>query len=117
MLILHREHLYRRHRVQIQCKRCWLPFKTQEALDAHLTVVNICSLQPGQAAEGLTADLEKRLKSRKKTSPDQSEEARWKEIYGLLFPNEVAPNPCKSAMNPNCLIAVDTWYMLTLCRF
>jgi hypothetical protein len=67
----------------------------QEALDAHLTVVNICSLQTGQATEGLTADLEKKLKSRKKSSPDQTEEARWKEIYGLLFPNEVVPNPCK----------------------
>ncbi len=67
----------------------------QEALDAHLTVVNICSLQTGQAIEGLTADLEKKLKSRKKSSPDQTEEARWKEIYGLLFPSEVVPNPCK----------------------
>lgn len=92
---MHREHLYRRHRVPIQCKRCWQTFKTDAALDAHITVINICSLQTGQAAEGLTSDQEKRLKSRKKSSPDQSEEARWKEIYGILFPNEVVPNPCE----------------------
>jgi hypothetical protein len=95
MLIQYREHLYRRHRVPIQCKRCWLPFKTQAALDAHLTVVDICALSPGHPAEGLTLDLEKKLKSRKKASPDQTEEQRWREIYGLLFPNEVVPNPCE----------------------
>jgi hypothetical protein len=92
---MYREHLYRRHRVPIQCKRCWQTFKTDAALDAHITVVNICALQTGQAAEGLTSDQEKRLKSRKKSSPDQSEEARWKEIYGILFPNEHVPNPCE----------------------
>lgn len=99
-LTVHREHLYRRHRVPIQCKRCWQTFKTDAALDAHLTVVNICPLQIGQAAEGLTSDQEKRLKSRKKSSPDQSEEARWREIYGILFPNKVVPNPCES--NTSC---------------
>lgn len=79
----------------------------QEALDAHLTVVNICSLQIGQATEGVTADLEKKLKSRKKSSPDQTEEARWKEIYGLLFPNAVVPNPCKSIV---CHIITEYMY-------
>ena len=103
-----REHLYRRHRVPIQCKRCWQTFKVQESLDAHLTVVNICSLQTGQAAEGLTADLEKKLKSRKKSSPDQTEEARWKEIYGLLFPNEVVPNPCKPIIALSLLNVCNT---------
>jgi hypothetical protein len=100
MLILSREHLYRRHRVPIQCKRCWQTFKSNEALDAHIAVLNICDLVPGQAAEGLTADIEKRLKSRKKTSPDQTEEARWKDIYGMLFPNQVVPNPCESFEGP-----------------
>jgi hypothetical protein len=90
-----REHLYRRHRVPIQCKRCWLRFKSQEDLDTHLTVLNICALTPGYPAEGLTPDLEKKLKCRKKASPEQTEEQRWKEIYRLLFPDEVVPNPCK----------------------
>jgi hypothetical protein len=122
MLICYREHLYRQHRVPIQCKRCWQTFKAQEALDAHLTVLNICPLQTGQAAEGLTPDLEKRLKSRKKSSPDQTEEARWKEIYALLFPNEVVPNPCEFTIPHRHRLWCGVLYnylakLLTNCRF
>jgi hypothetical protein len=119
-LTVHREHLYRRHRVPIQCKRCWQTFKTGAALDAHLTVINICPLQAGETAEGLTSDQEKRLKSRKKSSPDQGEEARWKEIYGILFPNEVVPNPCEFNITC-CRCRLDTEFncekkLLTNCR-
>lgn len=91
-----REHLYRRHRVPIQCKRCWLNFKSQSALDDHLTVTNICPITEGTPAEGVTVDIEKRLRSRKKTAPGQSEEDRWREIYTLLFPDEAVPVPCRS---------------------
>ena len=99
LLIMGREHLYRGHRMAVHCKRCWKIFKNQEQLDSHLTVAtsDICDLQPGHPPEGITPEHERRLRSRKKTSPDQSEAERWKDIYKLLFPNEEIPSPCELA--------------------
>jgi hypothetical protein len=79
------------------CKRCWKVFKSQEQLDLHLTVVtsDICDVQSGHPPEGITPEHEKRLRSRKKTSPNQSECDRWRDIFKLLFPNEEIPSPCK----------------------
>jgi hypothetical protein len=81
----------------VHCKRCWRIFKNQEQLDSHLTVAtsNICDLQLGHPPAGITPEQEKHLRSRKKTSPNQSEADRWKDIYKLLFPNEEIPSPCK----------------------
>jgi hypothetical protein len=96
-LTLYREHLYRCHQRPVHCKRCWKIFKIQEQLDSHLTVLDadICGLQAGCSPEGITPEHERRLRSRKKTSPDQTDEDRWKDIYRLLFPNEEIPSPCK----------------------
>jgi hypothetical protein len=93
----YREHLYRCHQQPIHCKRCWQEFSNQEQLNSHLTVaaLDICELKPGHPPEGITLEVEKRLRSRKKAYPDQSEEDRWKDIYRLLFPNEDVPLPCK----------------------
>lgn len=90
-----KEHLYRCHQIEIHCKRCWRTFKNQQQLDAHLTVAsaNICSLIPGHPPDGITPENEKRLKSRKKIHPNQSDDSRWAEIYKLLFPNEEVPSP------------------------
>jgi hypothetical protein len=90
-----REHLYRKHRTPVQCIRCWLFFESQMALNVHLGVVNICQLRPGEPMEGVTPDMEKRLRSRKKASPDQTDEDRWREIYSMLFPDETVPSPRK----------------------
>lgn len=79
------------------CKRCWKSFKNQEQLDIHLTVdiASMCDLVPGNPPEGITTDQERRLRSRKKSSRDQSDEGRWREMYQLLFPGEEVPSPCK----------------------
>jgi hypothetical protein len=68
-------------------------------LDSHPTVAtsDICDLQPGHPPEGITPEQERRLRSKKKTSPNQGEADRWKDIYKLLFPNEDIPSPCKGS--------------------
>lgn len=46
-----KEHLYRRHRVPIQCKRCWVKLKSQSELEEHYDVDDICQKKPGRTAE------------------------------------------------------------------
>lgn len=90
-----KEHIYRCHRMPVHCKRCWKQFKNQELLDSHLTVDigAMCELKNGTAPDGITTEQERRLRSRKKSSPNQSDEGRWREIYQVLFPNEEVPSP------------------------
>ncbi len=47
--------------------------------------------------EGFTKDQEKRLRSRKKTNADMTDEDKWREIYMILFPDDehAIPSPCK----------------------
>ena len=101
-----REHLYRGHRMAAHCKRCWKVFNNQEQLDSHLTVAtpDICDLQPGHPPEGITPEHERCLRSRKKTSPNQTEADRWKDIYKLLFPDEEIPSPCKLVQLENSFL-------------
>jgi hypothetical protein len=94
-----REHLYRRHQLAPQCPRCCQQFESQEELQAHSRLAVSCELQPCGEREGITADVEKQLKSRKKKSPGQSEADRWREIYQILFPGESVPLPCKFISN------------------
>jgi hypothetical protein len=96
--------MFRRHRAPIQCVRCWLFFKDQFGLDTHLSVDTICKRRPGTRTDGITPDMEKRLRSRKKTFANQTEEERWREIYGMLFPDEDVPTACKFRFPFRCWI-------------
>ncbi|KAH7372162.1 hypothetical protein BKA64DRAFT_263933 [Cadophora sp. MPI-SDFR-AT-0126] len=90
-----KEHLYRSHLVTTYCKRCWQTFKNSEQLDSHLTVdaALICQAVPGNPPEGISPQMERRLRSRKKTHGGQTEEDRWRDMYRLLFPGEEVPSP------------------------
>lgn len=92
-----REHLYRCHQISPHCKRCWRTFKTQQQLDSHITVAatDICDVQSGNPPTGITPAVERQLRSRKKSHPNQTDEERWKDIYKILFPNVEIPSPCK----------------------
>ncbi|KAH0545448.1 hypothetical protein FGG08_000449 [Glutinoglossum americanum] len=81
----------KRHRAPIQCTRCCSTFNHQSELDGHVRDINRCDLRPQEPVEGITAEIEKRLRSRKKSSPDQDEESKWKAIYGIIFPGEPIP--------------------------
>ncbi|KAL2196686.1 hypothetical protein P885DRAFT_36905 [Corynascus similis CBS 632.67] len=82
-------HLYRRHPLPIQCPRCWESFKTDAQLQSHLQQDPPCPIQRNRALqEGFTKDQEKKLRSRKKTHADMTDEEKWREIYLILFPDD-----------------------------
>jgi hypothetical protein len=93
-LNIYRGHLYRNHRI-FQCRRCNERFRDDDALQNHFMAINSCSLQEPAPAEGITATLEKQLRSKKWTGSAQTQEERWKEIYRILFPMEIVPSACK----------------------
>ena len=90
-----REHLYRKHQIY-QCPRCKDTFKNQESLDVHLHSSEWCERVDSEVqVEGITAQIERRLRSKKKAYREQSDVDRWKEIYRILFPGSEVPSPCK----------------------
>jgi hypothetical protein len=62
----------------------------------HLKEPKGCELLEVVQQDGITNEIVEKLRSKKKAHRDQSEEDRWKEIYQILFPGEMVPNPCKS---------------------
>ena len=96
-----------------QCERCNDLFPCEQELKNHFMAVKSCDLQRPAPTDGITETIAKRLRSRKKTHREQSEEERWKEIYGILFPNQIIPSACKfafvlsespSVFGPSCKI-------------
>jgi hypothetical protein len=83
--------------MRLHCERCWQTFDREEDLTAHRIVdaTKICQVKPGHPPGGLTAEIERKLRSRKKAHRNQSDEDRWGDMYRLLFPNEDVPSPCK----------------------
>ena len=92
----YREHLYRCHKSPPQCPRCLLELADYDALGCHLNQEARCERQPSRKIEGITIQQIERLKSKKRLSSDQNEEARWKEVYTIIFPDEPVPSPCRS---------------------
>jgi hypothetical protein len=83
----------------IHCKRCHKQFSSDEELDSHTLVpqFEVCELR-GETTEGITPDVEKLLRRRRRDPPNQSDKECWKAIYRLLFPkDEAVPDPCKSS--------------------
>lgn len=94
VLITHRAHLYRTHRI-FKCERCNELFKDSDTLKSHFMATKACDLRQTDPIDGITCDVEKKLKIRKKTHKNQSPGERWKEIYSIIFPMELVPEPCK----------------------
>jgi hypothetical protein len=57
---------------------------------------NACERKDIEHSDGVTTEIFEKLRSKKKAQRDQIEADRWKDIYRLLFPNEMIPSPCKS---------------------
>ncbi|KAH6675858.1 putative resistance to glucose repression protein 1 [Halenospora varia] len=79
-------------------------------LDAHLTVASseICEVQVGSPPAGITPAIERKLRSRKKSHPNQTDEERWKDIYRLLFPNIEVPSPYFDGVQEDVPSSPDT---------
>lgn len=98
---IHREHLFRRHALPIQCPRCATSFENDNELRGHLMQEERCEARPDNTSytEGFNEDQRKRLRTRTKTS-GTSEEAKWRDMYLILFPDEDEkniPSPCESS--------------------
>src|SRR2546423_2138876 len=90
-----REHLYRVHSTPIQCARCWLTMKPEKDLEEHIRAQSPCLVRP-QIVKWVPREKVGILKDRKKVFAGQTEEERWKCIYGILFPDDpILPRPCE----------------------
>lgn len=94
-MTIYREHIYRVHRAPIWCQRCGSKFPTEDELKSHTTAPKACELASYPPIEGITPEIEKKLRSRKKSHQLQDKAQQWKAIYQILFPNENIPEPCK----------------------
>ena len=45
--------------------------------------------------DGINKKIKEKLQCKRKAFPGQTEAARWKQIYQILFPEEEIPDPCK----------------------
>jgi hypothetical protein len=94
LLIERREHLYKYHRI-IQCTRCKIIFDRQKEADEHSEARDSCLPNSLTEPLGITAVVEQRLRSRRKTSSSQTQEERWIEMYTIIFLGKVVPSACK----------------------
>ena len=62
-----------------------------------------CEVKDRELVEGVTSKMKEQLQCRKKAYPGQTEAERWKEIYQMLFPGKIAPNPCQSLPVSYCV--------------
>lgn len=70
--------------------------KTEKELETHARAQEPCVVQ-SQLIQWVPRDIVEVLKDRKKGRSSQTEEERWKYIYGLLFPEDLSlPSPCES---------------------
>jgi hypothetical protein len=65
-------------------------------VNVHLMQQIACERKDIEHIDGVTTEIFEKLRSKKKAQKDQTEADRWKDIYKLLFPNEMVPSPCKS---------------------
>ncbi|KAK1485589.1 hypothetical protein CCUS01_03729, partial [Colletotrichum cuscutae] len=88
------EHLYRHHEQKPHCLRCGKIFDNQADSAEHAQLEKPCNLVKNVSFEGFNKDQLKKLKSRKRTRGDRSEEENWRNIYLILFPDcTVIPDP------------------------
>lgn len=74
-----------------------------------------CGLIPREPPEGITSEMEDKLRIRKKAHQSQTEVDRWMHIYQILFPYDRLPDtPCKSQLfeNPTAVL----WHVNKLTR-
>jgi hypothetical protein len=98
-LNIHREHLYRRHALPLQCNRCRDKFNSDAELLEHQRALITCERGQLKPAEGFTPGQEKQLRSRKRSKPNMTEVEKWYQSYTILFPDDDQadmPTPCKS---------------------
>ncbi|KAK4446473.1 hypothetical protein QBC34DRAFT_304977 [Podospora aff. communis PSN243] len=91
-----KEHLYRCHTMAITCPRCQKTFDSQKEQVSHLAATERCQPRDRSETQGFDSETAAKLRSRKLMQKHPTEEARWKEIYLILFPGvdpDAVPTP------------------------
>jgi len=79
----------------MHCQNCKETFSDARDLAEHEMMVQGCEISDRSVPSDITSYQEKQLKSRKHNARRRSDEEKWCDIYGLLFPNEQIPSPCE----------------------
>lgn len=81
-----KDHVYRRHRQpKFICLRCGERFESELDHDEHARARIACEVGERQPMEGINAEQEAKLKSRKRDKT-LSEVDKWKAVFRILFP-------------------------------
>ena len=101
-----KEHLYRNHTLPIQCPRCCQTFSNEDDCIQHQSAQRGCEWKERDPLEGVSKAQEVKLRRKKRSTSSFPDEARWKAIYKILFPqvaDDQIPNACK---NPSDLTQI-----------
>ncbi|KAH7136248.1 hypothetical protein EDB81DRAFT_657399, partial [Dactylonectria macrodidyma] len=95
-----KEHLYRRHMLpRYQCNRCYEDLGSLASFTEHQRLPVPCQLRDLAQREGIDEDQERRLRSKRRTKRKPTEEEKWVDVYGILFPgDELIPSPYQSLL-------------------
>ncbi|KAM7197510.1 hypothetical protein V8F33_005476 [Rhypophila sp. PSN 637] len=81
------EHLYRCHVLPPSCPRCHETFEDEKSKLEHFVAPESCSVRDHPSVlEGLDPATHEILKSRKLLQGQDTEEAKWRTVYIVLFP-------------------------------
>ncbi|KAI2464601.1 hypothetical protein F4781DRAFT_66662 [Annulohypoxylon bovei var. microspora] len=88
-----KEHLYRKHGCpRHPCHRCHRDFKTEAGLSEHVRS-QPCVVKPERKFDGqMTAVQEEVLRSKKRRLKNATDDDKWNDIYGILFPDTCPAN-------------------------
>lgn len=104
-----KEHLTRSHTSKTYCPRCYEEFPDLQGLYEHSAgPPEKCEPRPGRPPDGITPDIARKLRSRKKPTPLQSDYDKWVEIYRILFPSRRhIPSPYFEPPQGKVLVHLD----------
>jgi hypothetical protein len=119
IVLLFRDHLKRRHKLPIQCERCWEPQANQDDLINHRRAPESCPLVAENPEEGMSITQVSAVDASRRFSSAQSEREKWYVIWTILFPGEEPPvSPCKPTANHSVyrlyLLIIVIQIMITL---
>lgn len=94
MLMVDREHLNRRHKTPIYCKRCSRVFTHEFLLKSH-DQYDICRErgEPFDTSDYMTDHIWATLRGHR-SALNLSEPLKWEVFYDILFPDQPPPSPC-----------------------
>ncbi|KAF0315173.1 hypothetical protein GQ607_017586 [Colletotrichum asianum] len=96
-----KEHLYRVHEQPPHCVRCGETFSNKSDVKAHLGRPDeICDFAADVSVDGLSFEQMKKLRSKKRKPGVATNEEKWRDIFGIVFPDATDfPDPYYSSFD------------------